>query len=540
MTLKIKWIMIALLIGGFFLNVPASAQEPATTPAASSPTAQSSIDANGTGFVPGEILIKFKSGAQSKSAQRGLARIQGRVKQTVSAIDVVRVEVPEGRELAAIEALRKDNDVEFVEPNYIAQALYTPNDPGFSSQWGYTKAQFSTAWEVTQGNSNLVVAIVDSGIDLDHSDLNCTVSGGANKIVSGYNFVSDTDNPDDDNGHGTHVAGTVAACTNNGSGVAGAAPNVRLMPVKVLNSSGNGSYSGVANGIIYAADHGANIINMSLGGSASSSILEDAVKYAYNKGVLIIAASGNANSDLYYPAAYSQVMAIGASDSSDVRASFSNYGSGLDVVAPGQLIYSTLPGGYTYLSGTSMASPHVAGLAALIWSAEPSLTNTEIRQIIRDTADDLGSPGYDIFYGYGRINAWKALESYATVDVQYSNGGEINGPIPFFLDDVSAAAASNAIRISKASTETITWNVTVSPSKSWLSVSLSGSGLTASEAYGDYVLDVTRPITYGTYTTNLVITGETASNTQVGPETISVKLVYTPEIKTFFFPMMFH
>ena len=538
MTLKIKFVVITFIMSSFFLAISVSAQEPVTTPDTSTPATHSGIDGNSTGFVPGEILIKFKQDIGSRSAQRGLARIQGRVKQTVSAINVVRVEVPKGRELSAIEALRRDENVAFVEPNYMAWALGTPNDPDFSGQWAYTTAQFPTAWGVTQGSSDLIIAVVDTGIDLDHPDLDCTVSNGADKIVSGFNFVDDTNNPDDNYGHGTHVAGTIAACTNNGIGGAVSAPNVRLMPVKVLNSSGSGSYSDVADGIIYAADNGAKIINLSLGGSASSDVLEDAVAYASNKGVLVIAASGNANTGIYYPAAYSQVMAVGATDSNDVRASFSNYGTGLDVVAPGDFIYSTVIGNYGYSSGTSMAAPHVSGLAGLIWSAEPGLSNTEIRQIIRDTADDLGTTGYDIYYGYGRINAWNALESYATVDVQYGNGGDINGTITFFLDDVSVASASNTIRVSKVSTESITWDINVSPSASWLTVSQTGAGLNASIAYGNYTLNVTRPSAYGIYTTNLIITGETSSDTQVGPETVSVKLVYTPEITTLFFPII--
>lgn len=538
MALKIKFVVIILLFGGFCFNAPVSAQEPAKTPNAANPTAQGGTDLNNPGFVPGEILVKFKEGVKSQDAQRGLSRIKGRVKQTVPAIDVARIEVPEGQELAAIEAMRTDANVAFVEPNYIAWALDTPNDPGFSSQWGYGKAQFPTAWDITQGTGSLIVAIIDSGIDLSHPDFDCTVSNGADKLTSGFNVVDNNNNPDDDNGHGTHVAGITGACTNNSSGVAGAAPNVRLMPVKVLNAYGNGSYSDVANGIVYAADSGAKIINLSLGGSANSGTLADAVGYAHNKGVLIIAASGNGNTELYYPAAYSQVMAVGSTNSGDSRSSFSNYGSDLDVVAPGEFIYSTLPGTYGYLSGTSMASPHVAGLAALIWSAEPSLTNTGVRQLIRDTADDLGSFGYDDYYGYGRINAWKALENYATVNVHYASGGEINGPITFFVDDVSVASSSNTIRVSRPSMEAITWSATLSPDKSWISIAPSGSGLTAAVAYGNYTLNVTRPATHGTYTTDLVITGETASSTQVGPETVTIKLVYTPQIKTYFFPMI--
>lgn len=539
MTLKTKFITLILFLSSFVFAASALAQQPVPPPGAADPPAQSGPNLNNPAFVPGEVLVKFKGEVMSQSTQRRLAGVKGRVAQTVPAIDVARVEVPAGQELAAVEALRKADDVAFVEPNYLVWALDNPNDPGFGSQWGYTKAQFPTAWDVTQGNGNITVAVIDSGIDLDHPDFNCAVSTGASKLTAGYNFVSSNNNPDDDNGHGTHVAGTVGACTNNGTGVAGSAPNVRLMPLKVLNSSGSGSYSSVADAIVYAADNGAKIINLSLGGPAYSTFLADAVDYAHAKGVLLIAASGNSNTELYYPSAFSRVMAVGSTGSNDTRSSYSNYGADLDVVAPGEFIYSTVPEGYSYLSGTSMASPHVAGLAALVWSAEPGLTNSGVRQLIRDTADDIGFAGQDDFYGYGRINAWQALEDFATVQVQYASGGAINGSITFFVDDVSTAAASSTIRVSKATTEDIVWNAALSPDEPWISVSSSGSGVTAAVAYGDYNLEVTQPATYGTYTTNLVFTGETASGAQVGPETVNITLVYTPEIKKIFLPMLF-
>lgn len=537
MPLKIKFAIIALLLSSLFFDLPVSAQEPSPTPDVVNPTGQGSLDLNKPSFVPGEILVKFKDGVSSQRTRRGLSKVQGQIKQTVSAINVARVEVSKGQELAAIAALRTDPNVEFVEPNYIARALDTPNDPSFGIQWGYIKAQFPTAWDVTKGDSSLIVAVIDTGIDLDHPDLDCTVSNGASKLTAGFDFVNDDNAPDDDDGHGTHVAGTVGACTDNSLGVAGAAPNVRLMPVKVLDENGDGNYLDVASGIVYATDNGAKIINLSLGGRGTDDTLASAVAYAHNKGVLLVAASGNSDTALFYPSAYSQVIAVGSTDSGDNRLSSSNHGAGLDVVAPGGFIYSTIPGGYTSSSGTSMASPHVAGLAALIWSVDPSLTSTQVRQLIRDTADDLGSSGFDIFYGYGRINAWQALESYATVKVQYVNGGEIDDSITFFVDDVSTTS-SNTIRVSRPSSETITWNAALSPDESWVSISPSGSGLSAAVAYGDYTINVTQPATYGTYTTDLVFTGESASGTQVGPETVTIKLVYTSQIKTFFFPII--
>jgi subtilisin family serine protease len=259
---------------------------------------------------------------------------------------------------------------------------------------------------------------VDTGVDLDHPDL-------AGNVVSGYNVISPGAPPQDDHGHGTHVAGIVAAITNNNVGVAGVAGGCRIMPVKVLNNVGEGTDFDVATGIQWAADNGARVINMSLGSPDYSYALADAVDYAYGKNVLIVAAAGNDGLEsILYPAALPHVMAVGATDKIDGRASFSNYGNALDIVAPGVNIFSTLwDNSYTYLSGTSMATPHVAGVAALVLSLHPEYTNDQVEKVLKAGCVDLGNPGWDPYYGYGRVDALAALEETFPV------GGTIRGQV---------------------------------------------------------------------------------------------------------------
>jgi subtilisin family serine protease len=252
-------------------------------------------------------------------------------------------------------------------------------------------------------------------------------------FVGGWDFVNQDAHPNDDNGHGTHVTGTIAQTTNNGIGVAGVAFDTTIMPVKVLNAAGSGTYQWIADGIYYAVDNGADIISMSLGGSSPSATLEAAVAYAYNNGVVVISASGNDNGAVGYPAAYNNyVIAVGATQYDETRAPYSNYGSSLDIVAPGgntgvdqngdgykdgvfQNTFGTTPTdwGYWFYQGTSMATPHVSGVAALLLARDPTLTPDEIRDVLQSTADDLGAAGRDNEFGWGIVNAEAALRTIA-------------------------------------------------------------------------------------------------------------------------------
>jgi len=250
----------------------------------------------------------------------------------------------------------------------------------------------------------VAIAILDSGVDPEHEDLK-------ERILIGYNAFENNAEFHDDNGHGTHVAGITAATTNNAIGIAGVSWFNPILPVKVLNQDAEGTAFEVASGIRWATDQGAKVINMSLGDSFNSKILYDAIKYAYKNDVVLIAAAGNENEETpMYPAAYEEVIAVSAVDDRRHKAVFSNYGDHIDVTAPGEHIPSTfLDNSYVMMSGTSMAAPHVAGLAGLIRSIKPKLSNSEVTDIIRLSASDIGPTGFDPYYGHGEINVVRAL-----------------------------------------------------------------------------------------------------------------------------------
>jgi subtilisin family serine protease len=313
------------------------------------------------------------------------------------------------------------------------QALFTPDDPYRNLQWGLSVVDAYQAWDITQGNHSVVVAVLDTGIDWNHPDLAPNMWSDANGY-HGYNFIADNHNPMDDNVnsydengvwqpdtltyHGTHVAGILGAAINNGIGVAGIA-QVRLMAVKVMNDSGEGTDAYVSSGIKYAVDNHANIITMSLGVDGMSATLGNMIDYASSHGVVCVAASGNSGtSTVSYPAAYPRVIAVGAVDSTQHWASFSNYGTNLDVVAPGVSIYSTqAASGYQYLSGTSTAAPYVAGVAALMLTVNPALTPEQVGQVINSTATDIRTTGWDDLTGWGIVNAFRAVEQVSNPTV---------------------------------------------------------------------------------------------------------------------------
>ncbi|TSC71465.1 MAG: serine protease [Parcubacteria group bacterium Gr01-1014_70] len=382
-----------------------------------------------------EILVKFKD-AQKAS----------------------RVTVPHGVSVEDfLGSFTHRGDVEYAEPNYIATAYAAPNDPYYSYQWHFDNASYggihmNNAWDVSQG-AGVTVAIVDTGIAYEDYSIYLKAPDFSNTMfVPGYDFVSNDTHPNDENGHGTHVAGTVAEGTNNNSGVAGIAYQAALMPVRVLDGSGSGSYADVADGIMWAADNGAQVINLSLGGPTSSDTLRDAVAYAYNKGVTIVAASGNDNGVVGYPAAYDDyVIAVGATRFDEARAPYSNYGASLDIVAPGgdlnvdqngdgygdgvlQQTFSGSPRsfGYYFFQGTSMATPHVAGVAALVIANGNATSPVDVRTALQTTADDLGTAGRDDYFGHGLVNAPAALA--------YTSGGSGGDPTPNVNDPPVANA----------------------------------------------------------------------------------------------------
>jgi type VII secretion-associated serine protease mycosin len=324
---------------------------------------------------------------------------------------------------------RAAKDTLAVEVDTLVRALDVPadDDPLREFQWDLDKISTPAAWESSTG-SDVVVAVVDTGVDGSHPDL-------AGQLLPGLDAITDTTGGDDDgNGHGTHVAGTVAAVAGNGEGVAGFAPDAKILPIKVLGADGSGYVSDTAQGIVWAADNGAHVINLSLGSSNPSTAEEAAVAYAVNRGVTVVAAAGNEReegSPTSYPAAYEGVIAVAATDPGDDVAEYSNQGAYVDVAAPGSGIFSTYPidlpegsSGYNALSGTSMAAPHVAAAAALIKSVQPDLTPDDIQQVLQSSAVDLGGEGFDEDFGYGRIDAAAAVEAAADWDGGDGGDGE--------------------------------------------------------------------------------------------------------------------
>jgi subtilisin family serine protease len=295
--------------------------------------------------------------------------------------------------------------VRYAEYDGLVQALDVfPNDPGFQYQYGLINIRAPQGWAISTGSSIVTIAVIDSGVDATHPDL-------VAKLLPGYDFVESDNIPQDEYGHGTHVSGIAAASSNNGMGVSGVSWGAQILPVRVLDAGGNGSYATLAAGIIWAVDHGAQILNLSLGGTAPNSTLLNAVNYATDRGALIIAASGNDGSgNLRYPARYPVVVSVGSTNSINQRSGYSNYGTGLDLMAPGESIYSTNPGGgYGFRTGTSMSTPFVSGLAAILWGMSGYGSALSVETAMEKTALDLGNPGWDGEYGYGLIQMDAAL-----------------------------------------------------------------------------------------------------------------------------------
>ncbi|MBI4129962.1 peptidase S8 [Candidatus Roizmanbacteria bacterium] len=363
------------------------------------------------------ILVGFRTGVPLN--QRDFVHQQQSValKKRVSQINTDVIRVPAGiavQEL--IEKYRQNPQVEYAEPNFLATAFLTPNDPYYNNQWNLKKVGVEEAYDIAKGGGTLI-AVIDTGVDNTHSDL-------SGLVIEGYNTIDGNTNTFDDHGHGTHVAGIASAQTDNSNGVASISYQATILPVKVLTKEGYGTYDDVSEGIVFAADKGARIVNLSLGGSSDSETLKRAVRYAQSKGSMLVAAAGNNGNDaLVYPAAYSGVLAVSASDQNDNLASFSSYGSNIFVASPGVSITSSVPGStYKQYSGTSMAAPHLAGLLVLALSAEPSLSNADLIDQVKQNAEKVGGYSYDAngwnaYFGYGRISAGKTLAALASDDM---------------------------------------------------------------------------------------------------------------------------
>jgi serine protease len=375
-------------------------------------------------YAPDRVLVKFKHGTPD-SMKSQVHRDLGvsKVMESYGKLYHVVV-VREGTVQEVVKAYLKNPLVECAEPDYFRFALFTPNDDLYSSQWNFPLINLPSAWDKSTG-SGVIVAVIDTGVNPNGYD------GFGDRLILGRSFVWYTNSSSDDCFHGTHVAGTIGEETNNLIGCAGIAFDANILAVKVLNRWGVGYTSSIIDGIRWAVDHGADVINLSFGSSSSSLIEESAINYAYDNGVVICASAGNDGEEgVLYPAAYENCIAVGAVRYDKQLALYSGTGDALDIVAPGgdtnvdqngdhnpdgilqetfKRILFKYDWDYYYFQGTSMASPHVAGVAALIRSLHPTYTPDQVRQAILTSAQDLGPPGWDPQYGWGLVDAYAAL-----------------------------------------------------------------------------------------------------------------------------------
>jgi hypothetical protein len=376
-----------------------------TTFAPSDSTKVVTDSSTGESLLSNEALVKFVAGTTCARRTQIAAAVNGLIAGTQPGLGYHQIVIPGNGTpqgvYNAISALQGFPEVISAEPSFIAKTgEVVPNDPDYSTQqYAPQKIRADEAWVIARGGP--VIAIVDTGVDYNHPDL-------AGKVKKGHDFVNNDNDPMDDNSHGTHVAGIAAANSNNGQGIAGIAWNSKILAIKVLDSQGTGPWATIASGIKAAADGGAKVINLSIWGATSASVLKDAVDYAVAKGVLVVAIAGNGgNSTLQYPGAYSNVFCVGNTTSSDARHNTSTFGPQVDIAAPGTSIYSTIPnGGYGFKTGTSMAAPVISGSAAVVWSYFPSWTAGQVRARLENTAAPLPA---NLQLGKGRVDLFEAV-----------------------------------------------------------------------------------------------------------------------------------
>jgi thermitase len=366
----------------------------------------------GAPYVAGELIVTYEERASNSAVESLDEEVGAEVEERLPEVDARLFEFPEVQDEPSSEAreqdleeikedLEADPAVESVGYNYLVRPAYTPDDPRFKYQWGLRKTGFENAWDSTRG-SGVEIALVDTGMATRHEDLR-------QKVAMRWDFVNDDRTVRDLGGHGTHVAGIAAARTGNGKGVAGGCPDCNLLVAKIFDGPRTGTVARMAEGIIWSADHGAEVINLSVTHPNFSTVDRAAVDYAADRGAVVVAAAGNGDtSDRTYPAAYPAVIAVAATNQDDRRASFSNYGDWVDVAAPGVGVLSTVPDGYASWNGTSMATPHVSALAGLL--AARGHDRQTIRTLILDTAVDLGPDGPDPYFGAGRMSAGRAVK----------------------------------------------------------------------------------------------------------------------------------
>ncbi|MFP4662345.1 MAG: S8 family peptidase [Halanaerobiales bacterium] len=385
-------------------------------------------------YNPQEYIIKFTEDIDREQLENQILKKQGKVLNSIAS-DMYKVKLSD-QDNEFINSLQSNPLISYIEPEYLIHIQAMPNDPAFlKQQWNLKMLDIEKTWDSTRGSRDVTVAVLDTGILPEHPDLQ-------GNITKGYDFIDHDDDPTDtdpDFSHGTHVAGIIGAVTNNSEGIAGINWDISIMPVRVIGPGGSGGYSALIAGIHWAVDNGANIINLSLAGSVDSTSLREAIEYAINNNVTVVAAAGNNGSTpILYPAQYPEVISVGAVGPTKERAYYSNYGPNLDIVAPGgdnsvtghdyntilstagYMDNDTTVHEYTWAQGTSMATPHVAGLSALLYSN--GINNpSEIKKLLKDTSDDLGPAGEDNEYGAGLVNINRALKISDSTDDDFAD-----------------------------------------------------------------------------------------------------------------------
>lgn len=422
-------------------TILAAALAAACAGSAFSPAAQAAPPAKAGQWAAGRILVQAKAGYSGADLEAALNTQGARSKGRIAGLGVQVVEVPAGAEDAMVRQLSRHPGVKFAEKDMRIPPQFAPNDTYFGSEWHLGKIQAPAAWDSYQG-AGVTVAILDSGVDAAHPDL-------AAQMAPGWNVVSNSGDTADINGHGTAVAGTAAAATNNAAGVASVAWGAKLMPVRITNdSTGYAYWSDIANGLTWAADHGAKVANVSYAVTGSATV-ESAAQYMQGKGGVVVVSAGNDGANSSY-ANSPYLITVSATDSADAKAGWSSYGNFLDVAAPGVgILTTTNGGGYGSWSGTSFSSPITAGVAALIMNANPALSPSQVDQVLKDSADKPSGANFDINYGYGRVNAASAVQlalNTPALDAQAPSaaiaspggGATVQGAVP-----VSVSASDN-------------------------------------------------------------------------------------------------
>ena len=352
-------------------------------------------------YVPDRLLIKFKKDVSNSHQNKLLDENDSSVISEIKPLGIKLIKVPEHALDKVQAAFAKNSAVEFVEKDYLLEPALIPNDPNFSNQWHLQAINAEGAWDISQGSSSIPIAILDTGVDPTHPDLQ-------DKLILGYNFYNNNADWSDVCGHGTKVAGSAAAITNNNLGVSGVAWNNPIIPIRITDTNCYGYYSSMISGIVYAADNGARAANISFA-IFNGAALSSAAQYMNDRGGWVVAAAGNSGAfEGYTENPY--IISVSATGSTDSITSWSSYGPYVDFAAPGSSIYTTRAGGtYGYSSGTSFSSPIVAGVVALIFSNDPSLTSAQAYDALKNSAVDKGSAGWDNMYCGGLVDVYGAL-----------------------------------------------------------------------------------------------------------------------------------